>query len=203
MNSHQVAELQFWRNTFHSYPTEEAYCAARRHNLKEYSAFVPEIYQESGNGLDLACGLVSVFDQFESPANIWAVDELLDEYDRVFCRFKGNSGVHYQREDGENLARFSDGFFDFIWCFNAIDHTPNPILMANEIRRILKPGGRLYFYVNFDLPPLAPAHYALWDQRRVDEHLSDGFHLMRATICWSVTWSKYIYVALYEREAGR
>jgi len=201
MNSHQEAELQFWRNTFRSYPTAEAYVGVRQNDFKEYRAFVPEILHESGNGLDLACGLVSVFEGNGGPANIWAVDALLNEYDGIYRPVA--SGIHYQQADGENLSVFPEGFFDFVWCYNAMDHTPNPVMMANEIRRVLKPGGRLYFYVNFDRPPLAPAHYALWDKRRVDEMLSDGFHLRRATVAWSETWSKYVYVALYERGEQR
>lgn len=198
MNSYQEVELRFWRGEYALEGNRESWILHRMRDLRNYSEFVPEIHRETVNGLDLACGLISIFERHGTPANIWAVDALMDEYDRI-CPSDDKGGIHYQKMDGENLE-FEDGFFDFVWCFNAIDHTPDPRRMADEIRRVLKPGGRLYFFVNFDNPPLSPAHYALWDRAMVDHCLGE-FFLLRETTCWSVTWKKYIYVALYEKRA--
>lgn len=194
MTSQQRAELTFWRNTFvygHK-GSRESYFEARRRDFYDYTTFLPELRAENGQGVDLCCGLVSIFEH--TGLTVVAVDALQDEYARI-C--SSSSPVKYLHGDAENLM-LPDGYADWLACFNCIDHTPNPSHMVAEIRRVLKPGGRLYFWVNFDRPPLADAHYALWNQALVDEHLQ-GFHLQRATICWSETWKKYVYYARYLR----
>ena len=49
---------------------------------------------------------------------------------------------------GEQLP-FSDQSFDIVLCDNVVDHTESPQRIASELVRILKPGGLLYFTVNF------------------------------------------------------
>lgn len=44
--------------------------------------------------------------------------------------------------DAENLP-FADGYFDYIWSWGVIHHSPNTIKCAREIARVLKPGGGL------------------------------------------------------------
>lgn len=39
---------------------------------------------------------------------------------------------------------FPDHTFDVVTCFEVIEHTGGPELLAGEVSRILKPGGRLY-----------------------------------------------------------
>jgi len=44
--------------------------------------------------------------------------------------------------DAENLP-FSDNYFDYVWSWGVIHHTPNTIKCAQEIERVLKSGGVL------------------------------------------------------------
>ena len=55
---------------------------------------------------------------------------------------------------------FRDEVFDRVFAFNVFEHLRNPALAAAEIRRVLKPGGRLVVHTAF-LQPLheAPHHY--------------------------------------------
>ncbi|MFL6332802.1 MAG: class I SAM-dependent methyltransferase [Pyrinomonadaceae bacterium] len=49
---------------------------------------------------------------------------------------------------GERLP-FADASFDVVLCDNVVDHAEDPAAIARELTRVLKPGGLLYFTVNF------------------------------------------------------
>jgi SAM-dependent methyltransferase len=186
----RTAELEFWRGEFRKYPTPELYVAQRKSELQSY--LVPEILHEDGRGLDLGCGLVSVLSSLEMP-EVLAADPLMHEYARICMPF--DNGVKYFEADGEKLPKEWEESFDFVWCMNAIDHTPHPKVMLCEIRRALRPGGRLYFSVNFD-PALYAPHYHLWDMRTVEDAMK-GWKLIRGTLEWHEQWGKYIWTAIY------
>ena len=60
---------------------------------------------------------------------------------------------------GEELP-FKDGTFDAILSLNVLEHVKDPFRCANEIVRVLKPGGSLYCVVPFLQPLHAyPHHY--------------------------------------------
>lgn len=46
---------------------------------------------------------------------------------------------------------FSDSYFDAIISVNAIDHVDDFNLTASEIKRVLKPGGKLRFHIHYHL----------------------------------------------------
>jgi SAM-dependent methyltransferase len=52
--------------------------------------------------------------------------------------------VLYQTGKGEALP-YQDDFFDLIIIDNALDHCENPILVLDEIHRVLKKGGVIFF----------------------------------------------------------
>ena len=63
---------------------------------------------------------------------------------------------------GETLP-FDDDSFDVVLCDNVVDHALNPRKILEEIARVLKPGGTLYFEVNVHHPvyhAAATAHAA-------------------------------------------
>lgn len=57
---------------------------------------------------------------------------------------------------GEQLP-FPDRSFDVVLCDNVVDHAESPSAIVAELVRILKPGGLLYFTVNFHHPVYAVA----------------------------------------------
>jgi SAM-dependent methyltransferase len=57
---------------------------------------------------------------------------------------------------GEQLP-FRDQSFDVVLCDNVVDHAESPARIVGELARILKPGGLLYFTVNFHHPVYAVA----------------------------------------------
>ncbi len=51
--------------------------------------------------------------------------------------------VHFYQGNAEELP-FQDSFFDVMLCTNSFHHYLHPTRALNEIRRVLKPGGRIY-----------------------------------------------------------
>ena len=54
--------------------------------------------------------------------------------------FKGR--VNYHEGDIEHLP-FEDGHFDLVWSSKTVHHLPDQLAGVKELRRVLKPGGRL------------------------------------------------------------
>jgi SAM-dependent methyltransferase len=52
---------------------------------------------------------------------------------------------------GEELP-FDDAQFDIVLCDNVVDHAGDPRKIVEEIGRVLRPGGLLYFTVNIHHP---------------------------------------------------
>ena len=102
---------------------------------------------EVGSG---AHGLIFYFD---SKLGI-GVDPLAASYLNLF--------PHWQRctqtvaAVGESLP-FRDRSFDVVLCDNVVDHAESPSKIVQELVRILKPGGLLYFTVNIHHPVYAIA----------------------------------------------
>jgi SAM-dependent methyltransferase len=197
MNPQRSAELEYWRNEFKRLSPLQVFLNLRQADLAGEAAHMPGIYQETGYGIDLGCGIVSVLEFLPNPVvKVLAVDPLLNQYDEIY-KSVPPPFLSYRCLDAEDLEECASEFFDFAWCANVIDHTPNPERLLMEAHRVLKPGGRLYLLVNFD-NALCPAHYRLWDMRTVEE-MTRGFHLLRGTVYWWEEWKKYIWAATYRR----
>lgn len=189
----RAAEIDWWRGYLASLGVDR-FMRVRFDDWKWKTRFFPELREEEGRGLDLACGLVSIF-EFSGLKNVVAADALMDEYQQLLPR-DGAAGVEYRREDGEDLT-FETRSFDYVFCCNAIDHTPNPLRMLQEIERVLKPGGRLYFQVNYD-PALYAPHYQIWRRETVDAHMKASHFGMRLAVEeWWEEHHKYLFWGKY------
>jgi SAM-dependent methyltransferase len=64
---------------------------------------------------------------------------------------------------GESLP-FRDNSFEVVLCDNVVDHAESPEQIVRELVRILKPGGLLYFSVNFHhgVYSVAASAHTLW-----------------------------------------
>jgi SAM-dependent methyltransferase len=82
------------------------------------------------------------------------VDPLAVSYRNLFPRWQ--DAAMTVAAVGERLP-FSDASFDVVLCDNVVDHAESPIGIVDELVRILKPGGLLYFTVNVHHPVYAMA----------------------------------------------
>lgn len=185
MENKQFFEVEFWKNLYKSRPDYKDF---RFQDGQEKMKFFPDLINRKGKGLDLGCGLLSVFTGLSN--QITAVDPLMDEY-RAILDLPDN----HIKADGENLL-FKDKQFDYVFCVNVIDHTPSPEKMVSEIKRVLKNKGKLYFEVNFD-DNLSPCHYELWNEELVNKYLS-GFKLLEKHIERNNKDNQSLYHAIYE-----
>lgn len=176
LNPKQEAEISFWRHLCET-ETPEQFLRRRRsdfyNNIVHYAGWC----DLHGDGLEVGTGC---FSQLEWACDAWidSIDPLNDVFDS-FLKVK-NARVQLQTTDGENLP-FEDASYDWVVNWNVIDHTPNPQKMADECFRVLKPGGFLYFEVNFD-DSLAAPHYALWNQATVDAHLDPSLRIFENAV---------------------
>ena len=97
---------------------------------------------EVGSG---AHGLIFFFDAAEK----FGVDPLAEEYQRLFPAWQGRATTI--AAPGEQLP-FEDQRFDLVMCDNVVDHAEDPRKIVEEISRVLRPGGLLYFTVNIHHP---------------------------------------------------
>jgi SAM-dependent methyltransferase len=77
------------------------------------------------------------------------VDPLADHYAALFPAWQDRART--VAAYGEKLP-FRDGWFDIVLCDNVVDHAENPRGIVEEMARVLKPGGLLYFTVNIHHP---------------------------------------------------
>ncbi len=97
---------------------------------------------EVGSG---AHGLIFFFDA----ANKLGVDPLADHYRQLFPAWQDRAET--VAAFGESLP-FEDSSFDIVLCDNVVDHAESPRKIVEEISRVLRPGGLLYFTVNVHHP---------------------------------------------------
>jgi SAM-dependent methyltransferase len=97
--------------------------------------------------LEIGSGAAGIITHLQSDYR-FAIDPLEDFYSSI-TKYKNyrDKSVLYQTAVGENLP-FKSEFFDLILMDNVLDHCDNPLLVLEEIRRVLKKEGVLYFRQN-------------------------------------------------------
>ena len=111
--------------------------------------------------LEVGCGAHGLIFGFGENFGV-GIDPLAVDYKRLFPKWQGNALT--TAAIGEQLP-FDDTSFDIVLSDNVIDHAEDPIMIIDEIVRVLKPGGVLYFTVNIHHPvyDLASRAHGAWN----------------------------------------
>ncbi len=99
------------------------------------------------------------------------IDPLAVDYKRLFPKWQENARTI--AAIGEQLP-FADGAFDVVLSDNVIDHAENPLKIVEELVRVLKKDGLLYFTVNIHHPlyNLASRAHGAWNALGIKFELS-------------------------------
>jgi len=93
--------------------------------------------------LDIGCGPVPITLSLVHCAQIHVIDPLLEFYTGI-QQFGWQYFSSRSSGAGESLP-YGDRTFDYVYCWNVLDHTRNADRILQEISRVLKPAGRLLF----------------------------------------------------------
>jgi len=112
---------------------------------------IPIDYFRGMRILDIGCGPLPFALAF-TDCEIYGIDPLLDMYGRMdFPVDKYSHRLTYVSCPAENMP-FQDDFFDAIISSNAIDHVDDLARAAQEISRVLRPGGIVRFGIEQHAP---------------------------------------------------
>lgn len=148
--------------------------------FKAREIYIKNLLKEvQGRVLDVGCGAGMVGRILERQ-EVWGVDE-----DPVAV----SKACHYMvatRSSAEKLV-FSNNHFDAVTAFDVLEHLQDDDKSLEEIRRVLKPGGKLIMTV-----PLHPSfwsdhdvecgHYRRYDEKLMENKLKEtGFIILKQT----------------------
>ncbi len=103
--------------------------------------------KENMRFLDVGCGtgraLGYIAGQLKGKGSFYGADLSSKMIDKAKDNFKDCENFHFVRANAESIP-LDDDFFDVIICTNSFHHYFNPVNALREMRRLLKPGGKLF-----------------------------------------------------------
>lgn len=124
-----------------------AYMAKRSRTVRSEIEAVHAL-AENARVLEVGSGAHGLIFFFEAGERI-GVDPLAEDYRRLFPAWQDRAQTI--AAFGEALP-FGEDSFDLVLSDNVVDHAENPRRIVEEMVRVLKPGGALYFTVNIHHP---------------------------------------------------
>ena len=121
--------------------------------------------------LDMGCGPGYFLDQMKARGFTNLVGVTLSPGDIKTCEEKGHSIKKYDLSFLPQKEGYYDESVDFIFCRQALEHSPYPIFTLMEYNRVLKQGGKMYL----ELPApdcdrkheFNPNHYSILGQTQL------------------------------------
>ncbi len=122
--------------------------------MEEIGRWVEERSPESLRALDVGCGTGTLAALLA--ASPWRAQAVGLDYAPAMCaeasrkaaRAGGTGRAAFVAGDSEHLP-FADRSFDLLTCSNSFHHYPHQQAVVNEMRRLLRPGGRLFIVDGF------------------------------------------------------
>jgi SAM-dependent methyltransferase len=106
------------------------------HERPGYHADITRHFDPDEKILDVGCGSAWLADDFR---NYTGVDSSLEAVEQA--KALGRNAVHADVNKG---LPFADASFDAAILKDLIEHVDNPVTIVHEVRRVLKPGGRVF-----------------------------------------------------------
>lgn len=142
----------------------------RFENVKKY------IEDVEGEVLDIGCcdGYFTQFILKNSKArHITGIDVLDHAITYAQKRYKKEKRLSFQLGEAHGLS-FKDKSFDHIFCLEALEHVEDPLVVLKEMKRVLKPKGKIYILIPAE-NMLFKIIWSVWTHYR--GKIWDGSHL--------------------------
>jgi ubiquinone/menaquinone biosynthesis C-methylase UbiE len=117
--------------------------------------------------LDVGCGLgilTRKLAELASRGIVWGIERSADQLAKAV---QDLPNLHFQQADAHALP-FENDTFDVVFCRYLLEHVADPLKVLNEMRRVLKPGGKAFLQENNILVsvfyPECPHFDAIWRQ---------------------------------------
>ena len=123
------------------YQLIDFFLKAQKTDLRKQLTHLPQ-----GNLLDIGTGTGKFLGSFEKH-QITAIDISRKMLQRAK---QDHKNIHFQLMDGEQL-QFENNSFDYVIICHVLSVTSEPDRMIREVKRVLKPGGKL-FILNHNTP---------------------------------------------------
>lgn len=95
--------------------------------------------------LDVGCGAGLLSNPLALEGHkVWGIDQA-EEALAIARQYDSTKQVQYSTGQAEALP-FADGSFDVVCCFDVLEHVKSPLAVVKECSRVLKPGGKFYFF---------------------------------------------------------
>jgi ubiquinone/menaquinone biosynthesis C-methylase UbiE len=158
-------------------------------------------FLDVGCGTGWALGQIAVLARGKS--RFYGVDLSPEMIAKARENFKGLDSFHFVIASAEEMPLESD-FFDVIICTNSFHHYFNPAKALREIRRLLRPGGKVYILdptadqwlirqADKLIRILEPAHVKMYSSREFQE-LFGGAGLTYSETK-AINWHEKIHIA--------
>jgi len=122
----------------------EGHHFAQKRNVPLFSNLIPYPMLAGKHVLEIGCGLGSIAQVFANHGALYTGVDLTERSIQLCSlRFRlSQLKGHFVQTNAEKLP-FPDNSFDYVWSWGVIHHTPGTKEVIREIKRVLKPGGRL------------------------------------------------------------